>query len=424
MARISLRQRADLTHKHNMYLGRHGWLRLTPAYSVKVVAKALRNAKGLLYVLDPFSGTATTALAAAEQGHRALGVDINPFLVWLGNAKLAAYSQAEMTFAREFCESAHSSTNVPAVAPPPIRNIERWWHPVVLQALCELKGAVDRAASECAGAADLMLLAFCQTLIKVSNAAFNHQSMSFKGKSAKLAHTPEQCRETFCRCLEDILGAVRPNCKGEGAVVLADSRDAPPEAPFDLLLTSPPYPNRMSYIRELRPYMYWLGYLKEARQAGELDWKAIGGTWGVATSRLSEWKPSGDPFLPASLLDAVDRIEDAQGKNGRILAAYVHKYFCDMWEHFRAVSRVMKPGGKAVYIIGNSTFYGVMVAAEEVYAEMLREVGFVNVRIAPIRKRNSKKELYEFAVEADYAERSDLGTLAAMPPVEPPRLFK
>ena len=32
-----LRQRADYTHKFNVGAGRHGWLRLTPAYSVKVV---------------------------------------------------------------------------------------------------------------------------------------------------------------------------------------------------------------------------------------------------------------------------------------------------------------------------------------------------------------------------------------------------
>ena len=48
----------------------------------------------------------------------------------------------------------------------------------------------------------------------------------------------------------------------------------------------------MSYIRELRPYMYWLSYLRDGREAGELDWKAIGGTWGIATSRVGKWSPS------------------------------------------------------------------------------------------------------------------------------------
>jgi hypothetical protein len=34
---VRLRQRADYTHKHNKASGRHGWLRLTPAYSLKIV---------------------------------------------------------------------------------------------------------------------------------------------------------------------------------------------------------------------------------------------------------------------------------------------------------------------------------------------------------------------------------------------------
>ena len=30
--------------------------------------------------------------------------------------------------------------------------------------------------------------------------------------------------------------------------------------------------------------------LNEAKEAGELDWLAIGGTWGIATSRLLSWQ--------------------------------------------------------------------------------------------------------------------------------------
>ena len=419
-----VRQRADLTHKHNRNSGRHGWLRLTPAYSVKLVASVLRHYDTPIRAVDPFSGTGTTALAAAEQGHSAIGTDINPFLVWLGNAKLGQYGDSDIAQASAFCDELASASNAAPVSPPSIHNIQRWWHPVVLESLCAMKGEIDGFCREHKKAGDLLLLAFCQTIIKVSNAAFNHQSMSFKGQKAELAHAPEQCIETFCGNLWDIIDSVRPNLAGEGRVVLSDSRGTPPGGPYDLLLTSPPYPNRMSYVRELRPYMYWLGYLEEAREAGELDWQAIGGTWGIATSRLSDWRPDDEVYLPPSLLNAVAQIKDANDTNGRLLAAYVHKYFCDMWRHFESVGRSMRAGGKAVYIIGNSTFYGVMVSAETAYADMLAASGFVNVQVAPIRKRNSKKELYEFAVEADYAEVSDMGTVAAIAATHTLRLFE
>lgn len=58
IAREKLRQRADYTHKFNASTGRHGWLRLTPAYSVKIVEELIAQHGRPRRVLDPFCGTA------------------------------------------------------------------------------------------------------------------------------------------------------------------------------------------------------------------------------------------------------------------------------------------------------------------------------------------------------------------------------
>ena len=60
----------------------------------------------------------------------------------------------------------------------------------------------------------------------------------------------------------------------------------------------------------------------------------------------------------------------------------------------------MVEGGQVHYIVGNSTFYGVLVPVERLFRDMLLEVGFKDVRITRIRKRNSKKELFEYDVSA------------------------
>jgi hypothetical protein len=128
-------------------------------------------------------------------------------------------------------------------------------------------------------------------------------------------------------------------------------------------------------------------------------------------------------FLPNVLKEAVACIQDANGMNGRLLAAYVHKYFCDMWYHFQAVKGRLKVGAKAIYVVGNSAFYGVPVPVEQVYAEMLDMAGFVNVRVEAIRKRNSKKDLYEYVVEADFASTNPLGQIASIRRSHAPTLF-
>jgi hypothetical protein len=64
----------------------------------------------------------------------------------------------------------------------------------------------------------------------------------------------------------------------------------------------------------------------------------------------------------------------------------------------QAAAKHVKSGGIATYIIGNSTFYGHVVPAEKWYGSMLREVGFGNISISVIRKRNSNKKLFEYEV--------------------------
>ena len=146
--------------------------------------------------------------------------------------------------------------------------------------------------------------------------------------------------------------------------------------------------------------MYWLGFLDNGRDAGELDWSAIGGTWGVATSRLIGWEPPKGSFSHPLLDAPLSRIAHGDNKNGMILAKYVAKYFNDIREHVNSLLSLVKKGSELHYIVGNSTFYGVLLSVEKIYAAMFEEVGFENVRCCAIRKRNSKKELFEFDVSA------------------------
>lgn len=408
----SKRQNAHLTFKLNRHYGRHGWLRLTPAYSVKLVSEILDTSDRGIRVLDPFSGTATTPLCAAYAGDSATGVEINPFLTWFGNVKLATYSAACIRDACGALDDLISQTNrnrAKSIPPPPMHNLQRWWNPKELEFLCKFKAALDDNTHIDRKGRDLLLVVFCRLVITLSNAAFNHQSMSFKDK-AKGNSSKRQQLSLFDLEAEtadiaraegqDVLDAASDNPSGRARVMSGDSRSLSNEVTdeYDLLITSPPYPNRMSYIRELRPYMYWLGYLNHGRDAGEMDWSAIGGTWGIATSRLAEWQRSSEGFYPAYFNRILSRIREADKKSGVLLSNYVAKYFEDMWLHLTDIGKVIVDGGAVHYIIGNSRFYDTVVPVERLFADMLKAAGFVDVRATRIRKRNSKKELYEFNV--------------------------
>ena len=226
--------------------------------------------------------------------------------------------------------------------------------------------------------------------------------MSFKDvETIELDFTPDHS-QIYSHDLDFILIGAAENPVGEVAIFHQDARRLAEMniEPFDLVITSPPYANRMSYIRELRPYMYWLKFLLTAREAGELDWQAIGGTWGIATSRLNEWVPPTGCYQSDHLDATLAKIAAPENANGTLLATYVHKYCVDMADHFFGLRKLLNPGARLHYIVGNSTFYGVLLPVEEYYADMLNRFGFTEVNIRSIRKRNSKKELVEFDVSA------------------------
>jgi len=388
---------ASVTFRGNLQTTRHGWLRLTPAYSVQLV-RALLEARSRpdLPVLDPFCGTGTTLVACAEAGIACRTVDINPFLRWLAEAKSRPYSSVDVKRAAALVEAMAVAAErgkkrgwVPA-----LHRIEKWWDARTLDALSRAFGVIDGRSGK---ARDLAALAFCRALVDAGNVSFAHQSMSFRAR----AQTPgvgQALRAAFERLRPAAEQPLRP---GEARVVVGDSRQLPEfieEKSCGAVVTSPPYVNRMSYIRELRPYMYWLGFLDDGRAAGELDWRAIGGTWGVATSKLSRWRATTELEL-RGLSSLVQRIE----RESPVLARYVERYFCDMDQHVGGLARVLAPGARANYVVGNSKFFDVIVPAEKLFAELFRRHGLKNVKTRVLRRRTSKKELFEYLVSAERA---------------------
>ncbi len=389
-----------ITFRGNLSRSRHGWIRLTPAYSVELVERLVLSLPRRSRVLDPFCGSGTTLLTCSERGLACTTIDLNPFLVWLANAKAAHYDPRD-------CERALRLTSRMARAAeagserdpwvPPIANIERWWNAPTRVALGRAFATLKRSRDS-VPTKTLATLAFCRALIASASVSFGHQSMSFSNRGSHKATQVSSLLEAAALTLDETARSrlERPQTRA----LVGDARHlqrAVTRRRFDAVVTSPPYCNRMSYIRELRPYMYWLGHLDLPSSAGELDWQAIGGTWGVATSRLNRWRPTAAALDDSRELSA---ILGAIQTRSELLSRYVHRYFSDMREHLHSLWRVLSPGATVHYVIGNSKFYDVLLPTERLLAQQLREVGFAEVGLETLRTRTSKTELFEFLVTA------------------------
>jgi len=400
---------SHLTHKGNLKNTRYGWLRLTPAYSVHLVSSLLdTHQEKYPVILDPFCGTGTTALVCAQKGIESDTTDINPFLTWLTRTKTKSYKTEEIETFRQISNLVVErmlASEQQTVWIPPLHQIEKWWDEHTLGLLsCAMHtiNTVEKSISE--NVVDLLKITFCRLLIDRANISFGHQSMSFKKNRNStlplLQLLEDETILSWKQAVSTISDTAYSQVISQPQVLLCDARNLSTKLEpnrYTCVITSPPYPNRMSYIRELRPYMYWLGYLQNARDAGVLDWKAIGGTWGCATSNVGKWNPEYEMKIPyEDFYEIINKI----AQKSELLSRYIHKYFYDMVQHSEELFQVVRPGGFIHYVVGNSKFYDVVLPVESIFARLFESVGFISVSIRTIRKRTSKKELFEFVVSA------------------------
>jgi DNA modification methylase len=405
MPRTALvKQNSEYTFKYNMGIGRHGWLRLTPAYSVKLVNEILRIYNdNSLKVFDPFSGTGTTGIVASSKGHKSILNEINPFLVWIANQKIKNYTDIErqkiMAVFINIIKNIDCYINKDNWYPD-IFNIDRWWNKDTLTILAAIRGSIVESIGEpeLFNEYNLIWIAFCKIIIETSSASFNHISMSFKSEPIK--YKKEYIINQFLRIMDYIIESTKDNIIGQVSIINSDSRTMEGIDDVDIVITSPPYPNRISYIRELRPYMYWLKFIESTTDSSDIDWKCIGGTWGAATSKLLTWKP--ETIIDfKNLQDTVKLIEKTNEKNSKLLSIYVYKYFYDMANHINKLYKVLNHTADIYYIIGNSTFFNVNVDSDDLYRKMFEMAGFSNISSKIIRKRNCNKKLYEYCIMAN-----------------------
>ncbi len=131
-------------------------------------------------------------------------------------------------------------------------------------------------------------------------------------------------------------------------------------------------------------------------ESAELDLAAPGGTWGKATSVLSNGTI--EPRNPA-LRAALAEIERKLRPTSNLMANYVVKYFNMMDEHLDSVGQVLKRGSRLAYIVGNSRIKGVEVRTESVLLDVLASKDwFEPEALIVFRKRIGRRALYETAV--------------------------
>ncbi len=177
-------------------------------------------------------------------------------------------------------------------------------------------------------------------------------------------------------------------------VLLADARKVSeylPARSVDLVITSPPYPNEKDYTRTTRLESVLLGFIHDKMELRSLKSNLI------RSNTRNVYKDDDDDRWVAShkeiqrISQAIEkrRIELNKDSGFEKLYGRVTKlYFGGMARHLASLSRVLKPGAKLAYVVGDQASYlRVMIKTGQLLSEISEALGYRVLGIDLFRTR-------------------------------------
>lgn len=404
----------NATFKAGLAAKVHRWFRLTPSFGPDLVRKMHCDleCKKSDVVLDPFAGAGTTLIESQLKGITSYGFEINPLLHFVGETSLnwdldtqllyASLNTLNKYFSLMDKDVSFDNLAEKVLEIPPIHNPTRWWRKDVLAKLCILRHCVDRYL-DCPKIHSFFRLTLAGVLVPdLTNVTLGRLQLHFIDRSEDdidvWAAFEKHAKKMICDV--DELKAI--GYKKNSTLFLTDStklENIEIEKKVRCVITSPPYPNRYSYVWNTRPHLYMLGFIKQANEASALDKLTIGGTWGTATSVLSKGVIRAVyPIIEKAVEPTVNEIRASDN----LMANYVMKYFNLLATQIKEMDKFLSNDARIAYVVGCSRIKKVFVETDLLLAKIIEGLGLgYEIReIERIRRRNSGKDLHESIVYA------------------------
>lgn len=366
----------------NTDLARHRWYQFKEGYSAGVVnraiAETMKGRKRPIRVLDPFSGSGTTALATLTGSNYCTAVEVNPFMDFVGRTKCHSSEftgaqlrdQLDTVISARLLEVDSPLENYSTFGPRDGR--EKWlFNRSVLRGFEGLSQAIDGTIED-KGPFRLALLA---AAMDCSNARRDGKCLRYKRGWKNLGYSSLELRERFrARVLEIIRDLVDyPVQTQNGEFLKGDCRTVMPlldASSYDLVLFSPPYLNSFDYTDVYRPELFLGGFVADSDQLRALrantlrshvqyNWERYDTSNSPEVSRLTD-------SLRLKMGDLWDRrIPDM-----------VDSYFADMGSVLSNAHRVARRGASLWIVVSTSAYAGTEIPVDLLLADTATRSGW------------------------------------------------
>lgn len=342
---------------------RHRWFYFPHSYSFRLVDAVLdywQFPPGAVLV-DPFCGAGTTLLAGRDRRLAVEGFDVSPLAVAVTRGKVASYDRDVLaTGLRGVLNSP------PAKQQDVPRRLARAFTDEELAELCSLLRRVQQFEDP----RRLFFVVAALATAKLFSRAVPDGGW-FRWK--QWPDRSSEIRTVFERTALMMLDDIQPCSPGGGppvTVTRGDARDlSVASATVDGVVTSPPYPNRHDYTRVFHIELLLLGLTEpEVTALRRRSLRSHVEAKPPHAPRLEGYVP---PGVLEQLIGALPHTTDNRVR--RLLWGY----FEDLYLSLVETSRVLRPGGRVAYVVGNVRYGGVMLPVDELTVRVAEQAGLV-----------------------------------------------
>ena len=356
----------------------HGYHRYPAKFIPQLVERLIDTyiSNGSAHVNDPFMGCGTTVVTAISRGFQASGTDINKVAHLVTQAKASPIQPDYLDkkvkqFLSRICPLGEgqrffvTSQVCPQIPDKHLERIDYWFTEKTRDEMGKILTVIldetDQAVQSFLLVAFSHVLKTCSIWSQAStkptrdlkkrptlpyDAIKRHLTKMLKGNAHFYAVVPSHVRDQLASYLKVQVGS-------------AETQSVPDDS-VDLIVSSSPYVTSYEYADLHQLSTIWLDLaddLKEYRK------QFIG----------TSYKHYDDKPLRSQIAsDIVCQMVPESRKKAKEIEAF----FIDMQEVFNENFRILKPGGRCCYVIGNTRLKGVEILNAEAFSESLQYSGF------------------------------------------------
>ncbi|WP_198129179.1 DNA methyltransferase [Azospirillum argentinense] len=325
-------------------------------------------------VADPMMGSGTTIKAAVLSNRHGLGFDLDPLSPFLANAYCApvphdilrdvgaaildrAVFLEKHTSADDFLADVHDAED---------RKFLEYWFPASsYHRLFCLVNAIDEIANP--DQMSMFAALFSSIIISRESGASFALDLSRSRPHKSLEKVVRDPFDLWKLKLREFVRFSENHQISQGNLIvgMADGRSLPlGDNSIDAVITSPPYLNAIDYIRTSKFSLVFFG--QRLSRLREIRKSSVGTETGLRTS------------LPEEILEGM--VTDGVADPAR--RPLVRRYLADMLSAISESFRVLKPGGRAIYVVGPSILSRSRYDGGEVFAKLASLAGYDVIGVA------------------------------------------